>query len=319
MLLVRPKQVLQSGVRPCSRPRAFPSHTKDGLRRMNILVTGASGFIGRHLVRRLISEGHSVTVLIRNDCDLPSGVKKVFGRIENLDQFYGKQDVIYNLAAVLLGGSELDKAAMIKTHIVGTMTVVNLAIGWGARLIQVGTCYEYASHEFAVTEGSDVRPIGDYATSKFVASMLVIGMHLSGKLDSTVVRLSQIYGPGQRPGFLIPTMIESTKIGKPMLIPEDIRDYLYIEDAIDAMIKLATVKDLSVVNVGSGSPTRLTEIAAKIARYLGKRGSSTGVRRPSEVGPLWMNNDLAKERLGWSPATDLDAGLLQTIEFYGRG
>lgn len=294
------------------------------------LVTGASGFIGRALARRLVEDGWSVGCVGRRD-PLISGAE--FMRTARLAEdelrnvLAGKQfNVLFHLAAYGVTPADNDPATTFDVNVAGTAAVVRAAAAVGADVVvYAGSCSEYdeAIPDVRISEDHRLTTHGLYGPSKAAGGLW--GQALGRRLDVvfTWLRLFGVYGPGEAPHRLLPSVASRLALDLPaQLSPGDqIRDVLYIDDVVDGLIRAVDAARNGAVgpfNLCSGQAVSVRMFASAIAdaldkpRELLKFGAIP--RRQDEA--MWVvgSGTAFARASGFAPRTSLDAGLARSLE-----
>lgn len=315
---------------------------------MNAVVTGCAGFVGSHLVERLLGGGGSVVgidnlltgqqenvrrlmgfpnfAFIAEDIAVPSNVVALVG--EHIDWI----DVVFHLASP---ASPVDCARYPLETLVansrGTEHAVYLANRFHSRLILASTSEIYGSpclHPQREDDWGNVNPIGPrscYDEGKRYAEALVAAAHRCGLIDAAIVRIFNTYGPHMRlnDGRVIPTFIGQALSGKPLTVygnGEQTRSFMYIDDLIDALVRVACIPldgELAVINVGNPAETTIKMLADLIASLSGARIATEEAPIPEDE-PVRRRPDITRARtlLEWEPRVGLIDGLRSTIEHF---
>jgi nucleoside-diphosphate-sugar epimerase len=274
------------------------------------LVTGASGFLGRHLVHALRERGEAVVTHSSRDGDLAA----VQPRAEGVRH-------VYHLAArTYVPDSWIRPFEFYQTNVLGTVNVLEYCRACGASFTLVSS-YMYGRPEcLPIPEDHPLRAFNPYGHSKLLAEQVARFYQESFGVRVTIVRPFNLYGPGQSEEFLIPTLIQqalapdSDAITVADLTPK--RDYIYVDDVVDLLIRLGVQNDTAgVYNAGTGSSTSVYELAQTIVELVGTRKSiiSRNEIRPNEIIDTVADITRAKDRLGWQPRIMLREGLQRTI------
>jgi NAD dependent epimerase/dehydratase len=308
----------------------------------SVLVTGAGGFIGSHLVERLMELGARVRPVVRynsrNDWglleELPPSVKSSLDvRAGDLvDPFWTLQavdgcEVIFHLAALIaIPYSYVAPQQYVAVNCTGTLNLLEAARRTGVeRLVHTSTSETYGTAQYTpIDEKHPLRGQSPYAASKIGADKLVESYHLSFGVPAAIIRPFNTYGPRQSARAVIPTIISQGLIGDTIclgsLSPR--RDLNFVQDTVTGFIKVAEHPAAvgEVVNVGSGSAVSIGEVAELVVSLLGgnKRlvHDDARVRPPaSEVMELLCDNRKAQALIGWQPQVSLEAGLQATIKY----
>ena len=198
------------------------------------------------------------------------------------------------------------------------------------RLIFIGTCEEYGQVSTPYLETQREKPTSAYGLSKLAVTQILTGLFHSHRFPSVVLRPTVIYGPGQGDEMFLSALIQTLLSGKNFAMTggEQYRDFIYINDVVDAIIKTVVADqrvDGEIINVGAGISIQVKEVALMVANLIHpelvnhiKFGAVQ--YRPNEVMDYSVIVTRAKKLLGWAPRTDMRSGAQQTIEqFKGRG
>lgn len=276
------------------------------------LVTGAAGFIGSALVKRLIADGHTV-----HGFDLAQGDITLAASLLPYEK--AKIDHVFHLAGrTFVPESWADPAGFFRVNVLGTLNVLELCRITGAGLTYISS-YLYGSPEYLpIDEKHPVKSYNPYSYSKVVADQTCQFYQQNYKVPVTILRPFNAYGPGQTNRFLIAEIIskvmdETIKEVEVMdLRPK--RDYVYIDDLVEALV-LSLRKQDGIFNIGSGISVSVEEITDLVMKHSGisKPRRSKGVERPNEIFELYADISKAGELLGWTPATSIDEGIRRCI------
>jgi UDP-glucuronate decarboxylase len=307
-------------------------------------VTGGAGFIGSHLCARLLERGHSVLCLdnyltgsrhniaplldhprfepiehdVTQPIDLPPNVR------DSVDE-------IYNLACPASPiHYQRDPVRTIRTNVHGTINALELAKRCDAKLFQASTSEVYGDpeiHPQPEAYWGRVNPIGPracYDEGKRCAETLCFDYHRQYGLRIKIARIFNTYGPRMQPddGRVVSNFIVQALRGAPLTLFGDgrqTRSFCYVEDMVEGLVALMETEDAVTgpVNLGRADEFTIRELAETVIRLTGSR--STIVRRPlPEDDPVQRLPDLglAEGLLGWRASTDLETGLLATIEAF---
>jgi dolichol-phosphate mannosyltransferase len=292
-------------------------------------VTGAGGFVGANLVRRLLAEGHDVTALVRGDAWRLEGVQadlveadlrdaEATGRIVR-DR---RPEWVFHLAAHGAYSWQTDAAAIYETNVIGTANVLSASVDAGVTaVVQAGSSSEYGFKDHPPSEDELPEPNSDYAVAKVAATMLGVHLARTHGLGVTTLRLYSVYGPWEEPNRLVPTLITLGLEGRlpPLVDPEVARDLVYVDDICTAFV-LAAERATSgaVYNVGSGRQITVAEMVDVARSVLGIAEEpqwGTMPNRRWDTG-VWVSDPRRIEReLGWRAEVPFAEGFQRTVDW----
>jgi len=304
---------------------------------MKFLVTGGAGFIASHIVDRLIDEGNQVVIVD----DLSTGSKDNLNpkaRFYNMDicspelvsVFEAERPdyVNHHAAQVLVVRSLREPMMDARLNIEGSLNVIYLSKMYGVKKIiyaSTGGALYGEPECLPVDENHPINPLAPYGVSKHTVEHY---LHLYGidyGLNYTILRYPNVYGPRQNPhgeAGVIAIFTEKMIKGKIPKIFGDgtaTRDYVYIDDIVEANLLAVEKGDRGTYNLGSNKETSVNEIfsllKAKLDFPLKPIYES---KRPGEVYRICLTNDKAKAELGWSPKVSLEEGIKRTANYYRR-
>ena len=301
---------------------------------MRFLITGAAGFLGAPLANSLVSDGHSVVGLddlSTGDPDrLSPEVHLVRGDINDRPKLWTLlQDVdcVYHLAArVIVPESILYPREYNLVNVSGTVTLMEAMRDVGVKrvvFISSGSIYGNQKNQ-PMKETLRPQPRSPYAVSKLAAEYYIRTIGELWKIETVVLRVFNAYGPGQRlpPSHapVIPYCIKQALDNGTIVIHgegKQTRDYVYVEDVVNAAVRASSVSDINrlIINVGSGKETSVDEIVKLVTEISGTKPEV--VRNPHhDTGPSRMCADisLAQRKLGYKPHVNLKEGLQRTIK-----
>lgn len=319
---------------------------------MRVLVTGAAGFIGSHLVDRLLAEGEEVLAVdnlssgrLSNlaDARRSSTGKLTFQRVDVTSNALGelmkrqKPEVVFHLAAqVDVRKSVSDPIHDATVNVLGTLNVLQSASQVGARKVvftSSGGCIygEPAPERLPVTEEQvfwpEAMPESPYGVSKKIALDYLRYFKAVQDLDYTALALSNVYGPRQEPaaevgleGQVVAIFSRKMLAGRPCTIYGDgtqTRDFVYVDDVVSAFAATRDKGSGELINVGSGDEISVNELYAKLAELTGSRFEPAyAAARPGELQRIVVDAAKAGRELGWSPQIGLDEGLARTVAWF---
>lgn len=300
------------------------------------IVTGATGFIGSALARRLAHEGVRTVCPVRAASPRAAALEGLPGlEVLRLTSFSAAEleaalgavpaDAVFHLASYGVDPKERDPETMIEGNISLLARLVALAARWPVRrFIHTGTCSEYAParEPERLAETHLVAPTSLYGAAKAAAGIYGGGLARQLGLPLITLRLFGVYGPGEAPHRLIPYLLDCLSRGvTPELTGgEQSRDLTYIDDLIEAILAAASAPGIEahgVYNVGTGVPVQIRKVALTTARLLGQPESALGLgRRPYRSDEsMWVVADPGRFEAasGWRAQVSLDEGIARMI------
>lgn len=306
-----------------------------------VLVTGAGGFIGSHLVERLVRDGTRVRAFVhynsRNDwgllellpADVRTELEVVSGDIQ--DPFSvgsavnGCQVVFHLCSLIAIPYSYTAPQSYVATNVLGAVNVMQASLTAGVeRVVHTSTseCYGTAQHTL-IDEQHPLQGQSPYSASKIGADMIAESYWRSFGLPVATIRPFNTYGPRQSARAVIPTIISQALAGGEIKLGslEPTRDLNYVEDTVDAFVRVARAETVGhVINIGTGKEISVGDLAQLILRLIGSASRIVCEERrirpeASEVGRLRCNNEKAQRLLDWQPRVPLEEGLRKTIEW----
>lgn len=311
-----------------------------------VLVTGAGGFIGSHVVEALVRAGCRVTALLHYDARADRGNLEfvdpaVLAEVEIragdvcdggfMSQLIAGQHVVLHLAALIgIPYSYVAPASYVSTNIQGTLNVLQAALTHGIeRVVHTSTSECYGTAQYVpIDEAHPLHAQSPYAATKIGADKLAESFHRSFDLPVATIRPFNTYGPRQSARAVIPTVLSQLLAGVPALrlgSLTPVRDFNYAEDTASGFLAIAR-SDAAigrVTNVGAGRGVTIGEFVEIAQRVTGRNVpliQEAGRVRPdaSEVMALICDNTQAREIAGWEPAHTLEEGVRKTADFIAR-
>jgi UDP-glucuronate decarboxylase len=305
-----------------------------------ILISGGAGFLGSHLTERLLREGNDVLVADnfftgnkQNLVHLMSNPKLEIMRHDVTFPLYVEVNQIYNLACPASPVHyQYDPVQTTKTSVHGAINMLGLAKRTRARILQASTSEVYGDPEVhPQPEGywGRVNPIGIrscYDEGKRCAETLFFDYFRQHQTDIKVVRIFNTYGPRMHPndGRVVSNFIVQALQGKDITIYGDgsqTRSFCYVDDLIDAMVRMMATEAGFTGPVNIGNPTEFTmlELAQLVLKLSGSKSKIVYEPLPSDDPKQRQPNiDLAKAKLGWTPKVSLEDGLRETISYFSK-
>lgn len=304
-----------------------------------ILVTGGAGFIGSNLCDRLIKDGHDVICLDNYFTGSKDNIRHLIGnnhfelvRHDVINPFLAEVDEIYNLACPASPPHyQYNPIKTIKTSVMGAINMLGLAKRTRAKILQASTSEVYgdpAVHPQVESYWGNVNPIGIrscYDEGKRCAETLFMDYHRQNNVRIKIIRIFNTYGPRMNPndGRVVSNFIMQALRGEDITIygtGQQTRSFQYVDDLIEAMIRMMGTGDdfIGPVNTGNPGEFSMLELAEKVIELTGSKSKIIFQPLPGD-DPKQRRPDitLAKEKLGgWEPTIQLEEGLLKTIEYF---
>jgi GDP-4-dehydro-6-deoxy-D-mannose reductase len=275
-----------------------------------VLVTGAGGFIGKALLNK-ISLDHEVITLDRSKGDITN-----YNTFLNLE----KVDYVFHLAArTFVPDSWIETSDFLNTNVIGTTNVLEYCKRLNVPLTFV-SAYVYGQPDsLPITEEAPIKPNNPYALSKYLAEQVCHFYATYHKLDITIIRPFNIYGPGQPNHFLIPKITDLVKKNLTIelfdLSPK--RDYVFIDDVVDALVRTLELKlpGFNVFNIGSGRSISVKEVVDYIQTAAGSKldVKSKEQYRKEELDNVFADISQSWLKLKWAPSTAFEDGIKKTL------
>ncbi|MEE9276012.1 MAG: SDR family NAD(P)-dependent oxidoreductase [bacterium] len=305
-----------------------------------VLVTGAGGFIGSHLVESLVEAGRRVRAFVRYTARREIGAlrflpEETLGAVEIVQGDLGSFDsvqkavdgmaVVFHLGALIsIPHSYVSPDETVAVNVNGTLNVLQAARAAGVeRLIHTSSSEVYGTARYApMDEAHPLQGQSPYSASKIGADKLVESFHCAYGLPAVTLRPFNAFGPRQSTRAVIPTIITQLLRGGELRLGNlhPTRDFTFVKDTAAAFVRAADAPDVlgKEINVGSNREISIGDLAALIARLLDKEASPVQDAerlRPeqSEVERLYADSSLAERLLGWTSSTSLEDGLRETI------
>jgi NAD dependent epimerase/dehydratase len=313
------------------------------LKDKKVLITGAGGFIGSHLVEHVLESGASVRAFVkyngRNDWGMLDQLAQK--KLDKLEVFMGNIcdpfatakavegcDIVFHLAALIgIPYSYVAPADYVMVNVMGTANVLEACKRYSVqRVIHTSTSETYGTAQYTpIDERHPLQGQSPYSASKIGADKLAEAYFRSFDLPVVTVRPFNTFGPRQSARAFIPTVISQVLNGQIVKLGslEPVRDLTYVKDTVRGFVKVGMCEQTvgKTVNLGVGKGYTVGEVADLIIEIIGKKDvkieQEAGRVRPSksEVMKLISDNNTARELAGWLPEYDLKSGLQETISW----
>jgi UDP-glucose 4-epimerase len=281
------------------------------LKDLRVLITGSSGFVGKHLNERLRKKKVDVVTFDRVDGDITNwdDVKKIL-----------PVDVIFHLAAITFVPLSFENPRLTYfVNTVGTLNILELCRKKDIDKMIYTSSYIYGIPKYLpIDENHPPDPNNPYSSSKFLGEKLCEAYSRDYGINCVILRPFNVFGKRQDPSFLIPTIVNQMLEGNKIILndPEPKRDLLYVEDLVDAYLKALEYPKHDIFNIGSGKSYSVREIVKLLLRLNPKKVEVDYLnkRRKNEIMDVVADIDKARKKLNWSPKTSLEEGLAKILE-----
>jgi len=298
-----------------------------------ILVTGGAGFIGKHLVMKLIELKYDVTILDNFSNEPPTSMDKVSGNVnvisgdirdrEIVDKVVKGIDVIIHLAAAINVIESIEKPLFYhETNVTGTLNILCAAIDSAKQVVFASSAAVYGNpSELPVPVTHPPNPLSPYAASKLSAEAYCKAFSNIYNLNCTILRFFNVYGPGQASnaysGVINKFINQLINDKSPLIYGEgkQTRDFIYVSDLVDAIIGVIGYELDGVFNIGTGRGISVNELAKKLMEIMRKEDCKPIHSKPnsSEVENSWADISATKKVFGFRPEISLEEGLRRTV------
>jgi dTDP-glucose 4,6-dehydratase len=314
---------------------------------MNILITGAAGFLGSHLSDRLLSEGHEVIGLDNFITGSPDNIAHLMGNekfsfhkhdVSNYIFIQGKVDAVLHFASPASPNPQSPSGYFnlpiqtMKAGALGTHNCLGVARAHEARFLLASTSEIYGDplvHPQTESYAGNVDPVGPravYDEAKRFAESLTMAYHRAHEVDTRIVRIFNTYGPRMdlEDGRALPNLLKQALLGQPLTVYGDgsqTRSFCYVDDLVDGIVKLLLSDEHLPVNIGNQDEMTILQFAETINKIVGNQAGITFVKDARSVrDPQQRQPDItrAREILKWEPKVPLEAGIQKTIPYFKK-
>ncbi|KIE44171.1 NAD-dependent epimerase/dehydratase family protein [Geobacter anodireducens] len=300
---------------------------------MNVLLIGGNGFIGSHLVDKLLEAGHKVRVFDKYEESYRKPLPEVdyrFGDFSNrgllADALAGIDNVVHLISTTLPKTSNDDPVFDVQSNVVESIFLLEQCVARKIKRVifisSGGTVYG-KPETLPIGENSPTDPKCSYGITKLTIEKYLALFNLLYGLDYVVLRPSNAYGERQNPNNIqgaVTVFLSKVARGEPIEIWGDgdvVRDYIYIDDLVEGIYRAVIVNSPSrIFNLGSGTGYSLNEIVAAISRLTGRDVKAEyKPKRSFDVSRIILDISRARQELRWKPSTSLDSGIMKTWAF----
>lgn len=301
-----------------------------------VIITGATGFVGANLTRRLLHDGYQVYLLVRPGYT-PWRIEAIraevhicevdFGNAAALAHIVGsiQPEWVFHLAAHGAYSWQTDLRQMVQTNIIGTINLIQACLQTGFEaFVNTGSSSEYGFKDHAPSEREWLEPNSYYAVTKASATLFCRYTAQSQNVHLPTLRLYSVYGPYEEPKRLMPSLILRGLKGEvpPLVNPDVARDFVYVDDVSEAYLLAATrpAQELGAVyNVGTGVQTSLREVVKVARRVMGitvEPGWGSMPDRQWDTNVWVADNRKIRDELGWQPCYTLEQGFRSMVDWF---
>ncbi|HET6795285.1 MAG TPA: SDR family NAD(P)-dependent oxidoreductase [Acidimicrobiales bacterium] len=302
-----------------------------------VLVTGAGGFIGSHVVRALLARGADVhamspsvsSVVPPRLADIAGDIHLVEANVTDRSAMDAvarsvRPELVAHLAAFTHVGKSFARVdENVATNIQGTVNLLQALAGDYERFVYTGTSEIYGDVEVPFAEDGPVNPVSPYAVSKYAGERYCRMFHSAYRWPIVCLRPFNAYGPWQSADRVIPDIILTALKGEDVLMTEgrQTREFNYVEDLTAGFVAALEAPGVEgeVINLGCGEEISMREVASRVLSLMGdpvKAHFGALPHRPTEIWRMRSDSSKASRLLGWSGTTDLDTGLSRTIDWF---
>ncbi len=303
-----------------------------------ILITGGAGFIGSHLAQRLLNDGNDIICLDNFFTGSKDNIRHLIGnnrfelvRHDVTLEYFAEVDQIYNLACPASPVHyQYNPIKTMKTSVMGIINMLGLAKRCNARILQASTSEVYGNpqiHPQVESYWGNVNPIGIrscYDEGKRCAEALMFDYHRQHNIEIRIARIFNTYGPNMAldDGRVVSNFIVQALKNKPITVygtGAQTRAFCYVEDMTDALVKLMNSDFTGPVNLGNPDERSILDFAKLIIKLTNSNSEIIFKDLPSD-DPVQREPDisLARKYLNWAPSTDINEGLIKTINYFAR-
>jgi len=290
------------------------------------VVTGASGFLGRCLVKNILQKGGTVAAITHKVSNMPKHPRlvEISGNLSDVSDWYEdlkgfEPNVFYHLAWRGVS-NKLHNDTIQVSNVESSIETLRLSSKLGCmKWVGLGSLVEYGPSNKCVSENDKTNPATIYAASKLSVGLLATLLGVQLGIETAWVRMSNIYGPGNGPGWMLSDLIIKLLRGQtpPLTLGKQRWDYIYVEDAAEAVAKLGMTKASGIFNLGSGRAETVRYIAETVRDIIDpslKLGFGEVPYSPNQIMLFQANIERLSTAINWLPKTNLKDGLRRAVK-----
>ncbi len=298
-----------------------------------ILVTGGAGFIGGHVTKILLEQGHDVVILD----NLSKGHKETVDKRAKLivgdiadpqktkEALEGVNSVIHMAGLIVVPESVKDPIKYSQNNVLGSVSLFQSMKETGVKKIifSSSACVYGTPKELPIKEDAPLHPDNPYGATKASIESFLQAYNANFDFDVTILRYFNPYGPGELHNpetHAIPNFIKATLAKKPIPLywkGEQVRDFIYIDDLARAHTDVLALTGFNVFNLGTETGVKVKDVIDKIFKIVGQEVPIDDLgERPGDVAANYASSEKLKKAVSWQAKTNLEEGLANTVEFF---
>ena len=300
-----------------------------------ILITGASGFIGSHIIKRLGKVNTLAVIMLDDEHSVRlkgslTNIKRYNVKLENTEEILKvindfKPDVIFHLASIYAVNHKSEQIKpLIETNILGISNLLEAAVANKVELfVNTSTCFVYDKSTSKVKENYPLKPVNLYGLTKICTEQLCDYFSGNYGLNCLTLRIFPPYGPNDNKRRLVPFVVDNCLLNNEIKLTsgEQKWDFVYVEDIVDAYVLAlkAKITGHESINIGSGVATKVKKVAELIRKFSKSKSRLLFGAIPHRKNEVWYcRADLtkAKQILKWCPKTNIKNGIIKTVEWH---
>lgn len=230
-------------------------------------------------------------------------------------------DIVFHLATYGVYQHQMDFDKIVETNVVGSMNLMNVLSDYNIKkFVNLGSSFEYGPKLSKIRETDDTEPLTAYGASKVAQTNFAQHFAKRRNLPAVTLRIFNAYGMFEEKNRLIPSLVLSALTGKTLHIknPKEIRDFIFVKDVVDAMIKASKIKKSGIIlNIGTSKGCSVEQIVRKSSKITNADNIVfDSDKKPENHGKLIANMEETKKTLGWESKFSIDMGLKETFDWF---